>query len=97
VGCRRLTAWVGLAIPQAVSIRLPTATAPVQPRARSSGICGGQSDTGAGYLRVLRFPLPILIPPTAPNSSSFIIRAWYNRPISSLRTKWTQSHPNPSN
>jgi hypothetical protein len=26
--------------------------------------------TGAGFLRVLRFPLPILIPPTAPYSSS---------------------------
>jgi hypothetical protein len=24
----------------------------------------------AGFLRVLRFPLPILIPPTAPHSSS---------------------------
>jgi hypothetical protein len=32
----------------------------------SCGICGGQSGTGAGFLRVLRFPLPILIPPTAP-------------------------------
>jgi hypothetical protein len=30
---------------------------------RSCGICGGHSDAGAGFLRVLRFPLPILIPP----------------------------------
>jgi hypothetical protein len=33
------------------------------------GICGGQSVTGAGFLRIFRFPLP-LIPPTAPHSSS---------------------------
>jgi hypothetical protein len=39
------------------------------------------------------FPWPILIPPTAPHSSS-IIRSWYNRPISGRRTKWTVSpHP----
>jgi hypothetical protein len=27
-------------------------------------ICCGQSGTGTGYIRVLRFPLPILISPT---------------------------------
>jgi hypothetical protein len=60
-------------------------------------ICGGQSGTGVGFLRVLRFPLPILIPPTAPHSLSSIIRGWYSRPISGRRTKWTQSHPTPRN
>jgi hypothetical protein len=35
---------------------------------RSCGICGVQSGTGVGFLCVLRFPLPILIPPTAPYS-----------------------------
>jgi hypothetical protein len=39
----------------------------VRARVRSCGICGGQSDTGAGFLRVLRFPLP-LIPSTAAHS-----------------------------
>jgi hypothetical protein len=53
-----------------VSLRLPTAAARVQAQARSCGICGGQSGIGAGFLRVLQFPLPILIPPTAPHSSS---------------------------
>jgi hypothetical protein len=51
--------------------------------------------TEAGFLRVLRFPLPILIPPTAPYSS--IIRGWSNRPNSGRRTKWTQSNPTPRN
>jgi hypothetical protein len=35
---------------------------------RSCGICDRQSGTGAGFLRVIRFPLPILIPPTALHS-----------------------------
>jgi hypothetical protein len=54
--------------------RLPTTVAWV----RSCGICG-QSGTGAGFLGVLKFPLPI-IPPTAPHSSS-IIWGWYKRPV----------------
>jgi hypothetical protein len=45
---------------------LPTAAARVCVRA-ACGVCGGQSGTGAGFLRVLRFPLPI-IPPIAPLS-----------------------------
>jgi hypothetical protein len=64
----------------------------VRAQVRSCGICGGQSGTGARFLPVLRFPLPILIPPTAPLLSS-IIRGWYNRPVSGRRTNWTQSHP----
>jgi hypothetical protein len=82
------------AIAQAVSRRLSTAAARVRAKVRSCEICGGKSGTGAGFLRVLWFPLPILIPPTAPHLSS-IIRGWYNRPVSGRRTKWTQSHPTP--
>jgi hypothetical protein len=59
-GCR--------AIDQAVSRWLPTAAARVQTRVWSSRICGGQSGAGAGFLRVLRFPLPIFIPPNSPSS-----------------------------
>jgi hypothetical protein len=43
-------------------------------------ICGGQSGAAAGFLRVLRFPLPIFIPPIAPQSSSSIIWGLHNRP-----------------
>jgi hypothetical protein len=86
----------GRAIAQAVSRRLPTAAVRVRAQVKSCGICGGQSDTGAGFLRVLRFPILILIPPTAPHSSS-IIQGWYNRANSGRRTKWTQSHPTSRN
>jgi hypothetical protein len=56
------------------------AEARVRTRVWSFGIRGGQSGAGAGFLRVLRFPLPIRIPPIAPQSSSFIIWGLYNRP-----------------
>jgi hypothetical protein len=81
----------GHVIARAVSLRLPTAATRVRAQFRSCGICGG---TGAGSLRVLRLPLPIFIPLTAPNLSSSIIRGWYNRPISGRRTKRAVSpHP----
>jgi hypothetical protein len=87
---------IGRAIAQAVSRRLPNAAGRVRVQVRSCGICGGQSGSRIGFLRVLRFPLLILIPPAAPRSSS-IIRSWYNRPNSGRRTKWTQSHPTSRN
>jgi hypothetical protein len=43
--------------------------------------CGGLSVTGVGFIRVLRFPVPIFIPQTAPQSPSSIIWGWYNRPV----------------
>jgi hypothetical protein len=59
----------GRAIAEAVSLWLPTAAARVQSQVWSSGICGGQSGVKAGFLRVLRFPLPF-IPPISPSSQS---------------------------
>jgi hypothetical protein len=56
----------GRAVAQAVSRWLPTAAARVRVWV-ACGVCGGQRGTGAGFLRVLRFPLPI-IPPISPSS-----------------------------
>jgi hypothetical protein len=74
--------------------RLSIAAARVRAQVRSYKICSGLSGTGAGFLRALQFSLPI-IPPTAPHSSSSIIRGRYNRPNSGRRAKQTRSHPTP--
>jgi hypothetical protein len=72
---------LGLAIAQAVSRWLPTTVARVRALVLSCGICGGQSGAAAGFLQVLRFPVPIFIPQIAPESPSSIIWGWYNRSI----------------
>jgi hypothetical protein len=82
----------GRAIAQAVSRLLHTATARVRAHVRSCGVFGGQSGTGEGFLLVFRFPLPILIPLTAPHSK-YAIRGWCNRPVSGRRTKWVSLAP----
>jgi hypothetical protein len=50
----------GRAIAQAVSRWLPTAAVWGLRPGRHVGFCGGQSGAGAGFLRVLLFPLPNL-------------------------------------
>jgi hypothetical protein len=46
------------------------------------GFVVGQSGAGAGFLRVLRFPLQwSFAPPITPQSPSCIIRGMYNRPM----------------
>jgi hypothetical protein len=56
---------VGHQLPQLRPCRssswLPTVAARVSVRA-ARGVCGGQSSTEAGFLRVLRCPLPIITP-----------------------------------
>jgi hypothetical protein len=74
----------GRAIAQAVSRWVPTGAALVRAQIKSCGVCGGQSGTGAGFLRLLRFSLPIYIPPSAPHSSSSLIRGCYNRPMTDV-------------
>jgi hypothetical protein len=70
----------GRAIAQAVGRWLPNAAAQVRARVWSCGICGGQCGARSGFLRVLRFPLPIFIPLIASQSPSSIIWGLYNRP-----------------
>jgi hypothetical protein len=76
----------GRAISPAVRRRLPPAATRIRSPLKSRGICGAQSGTGAGFLRIIWFPLPFLIPPNPPYSS--IILAWYNRPIGGRCAKW---------
>jgi hypothetical protein len=71
---------IGRAASRAVSRWHSTAEVRVPGQFRSCGIYGRESGTGAGLLRVLFFPLALIIP-TTPNSSSSIIRGWYNMPI----------------
>jgi hypothetical protein len=58
--------YIGRPVAQVVRRWLPTAATRVRVRA-ACDVCGGQSGTGAGFLRVLRFPPPI-IPPISPSS-----------------------------
>jgi hypothetical protein len=58
---------VDLAVAQAVSRWLPAVDARVRVRAACM-VYGEQSGTGAVFLRVLRFSLSFIIPPTYPSS-----------------------------
>jgi hypothetical protein len=71
------------AISQAVSRWLPSAAARFRARGWSSGICGGQSGAGAGFLRVLWFPLSNFIPQNSPYMKS-------PGAGSGRRAEWTQ-------
>jgi hypothetical protein len=57
----------GRAVAQPVILRLPYAAARFRLRA-ACGVSGGQSGTGAGFLRVLRFPLRVTFPLISPSS-----------------------------
>jgi hypothetical protein len=65
----------GRATAQAVSRRLPTAAARVQTRVGTWDFVMGKSGAEAGFLRELRFPLPIYIPSCSPQSSSLSLEA----------------------
>jgi hypothetical protein len=54
---------LGRAMVQAVSRWPLTAEARVRARVDPCGICGGQSGTGTGFLRVLRFSPVNIVPP----------------------------------
>jgi hypothetical protein len=84
----------GRAIAQMVSRWLPTEAARLRARLWPCGICGGQSGVGEDFSEYFNFPCQFALRRLLPqSSSSFIVRGWYNRPVSGRRTKWTQSHP----
>jgi hypothetical protein len=60
------------------SVLLPNAAAWVLFQVKSRVICGGLICTERGFLRILWFQLPILIPPNTPKPS--ITRCQYKRP-----------------
>jgi hypothetical protein len=67
---------VGNAVARTLSRWLPITAARVLSQVRPCGICE-RSGTGANLLRVLHFPLSIIIPPTEPHS--YIIDALQSR------------------
>jgi hypothetical protein len=71
------------AIAEEVSRRLSTAAVRLQLLVVACDVCGGQSITAAGFLRVLRFSHSILILPTAPHST--IYHGLYSKPYSDRR------------
>jgi hypothetical protein len=76
------------AVAQAVSRWLPTAAARV-----ASGVCDGQSGTGADF-----FPTTSVSPANhnSINLSNIIInRGWHNRRIGGRRAEWTQLDRSP--
>jgi hypothetical protein len=80
-----LVLLIDRAVAQAVSRWLPHAGGPDSPTDRACGVCGGQSGTGAGFLRVL------LANHHSTNFSTIIItKGWHNRPIGGRSAEWTQ-------
>jgi hypothetical protein len=55
-----------------------TVTDRILSKVKSCWIYGGQSCTEAGYLRILRFPLPVLLPPAAPHSLIILSSTLYS-------------------
>jgi hypothetical protein len=82
---------------QALSRRLLTAPARVRAPVKSCGICGRQSGTGVSFLKVLRFPVPILIQPTSPHSSSIIRAGVTGQIVADVPSGFTSPHPKGGN
>jgi hypothetical protein len=79
------------AIEHAVRYRLPTTSAWIRSLLKLYRVCGGRSRSKVGFLRVLRIPLPILIPPTAPYSVIIL----YTANKKKKQTPWSESASEP--
>jgi hypothetical protein len=82
----RLKQWIcRSAVAQTRTRRLPTAEALVPARTKSCGICRGHTGTGAGFLPVLRFPLPLIHSTNCSTVITVYHPGWYNRPVNGRR------------
>jgi hypothetical protein len=86
----------GRAVTHAVSRRLPAPAARFRVRVRSCGICCGQSGTRAGFLRELRFPLPLSHSTDFSTIITSIIQDWYSALINGLSNSGLGFVPPPS-
>jgi hypothetical protein len=86
---------LGRAVAHTGSHRLPTAGSRVRARVKSCNVCGGQSGTGAGFLRVLRFVLPLIHPTNCSTIITIITQGWYSRPINGRSNSGLGSTPAP--
>jgi hypothetical protein len=90
-----LVAWLFISCAAAgvVSRRLPTAATQVRARVNSCGVCGKQRGTGAGFLRVLRFHLPLIHSTESTTDITIITQGWHNRPINCRSNSELGSNP----
>jgi hypothetical protein len=79
-----MNSFISLLYKRAACRRVLITAAQIPFQVKPRGICGGQSDIGAGFLQVLRFPLPVLIAPTAPYSLIILSSTLYNLSINSF-------------
>jgi hypothetical protein len=84
---------MGYATAQVISPKLLTVVTWFHPQVTPCMLCGRLSGTSAGFLQALWFPLPILIPPTAPHSLldlSLTLYSLYTDSITKYQTLLSQ-------
>jgi hypothetical protein len=101
IAVRLVRFWVNfwlrccLAVARAISRRLPTAKARVRALTMSFGIYSGQNINGACFLRILRFPLPLIHSTNCSAVITIYHSGWYDRSISGRSNSGLGSIPAP--
>jgi hypothetical protein len=72
--------------------RLLTAEARLRSQVKSRGVCGGQSGARIGFVQLFRFPLPIIIPPTAPSTLYSLYIASLNIQLKKIHASFVDAH-----